>query len=309
MRYITYVHATDGERVAVLEDNNAFALEPGLRLIDLLGDDGERLHEAGRRALADPRQVRAVSEVTLRSPIPQPPTVRDYMTFESHLEGVMKLTDPRAAIPAEWYRAPAFYFTNPYAVIGPADPVPIAPGSHAFDLELEVAAVIGRAGSNIRAERGENHIAGYTVMIDWSARDLQFDEMQVRLGPVKGKDTATTLGPALVTPDELESARSGTSFDLAMTASINATAIGQDTLASMHFSFGEMVAHASRGTWVKPGDVLGSGTCGGGCLAELWGRKGRDAHPALAPGDSVTVTVDRLGSLTTRIAADSEVAG
>ncbi|MFE3054124.1 fumarylacetoacetate hydrolase family protein [Nocardia sp. NPDC059239] len=203
MRYITYVHPTDGERVAVLEDNNAFALEPGLRLIDLLGDDGERLHEAGRRALADPRQVRAVSEVTLRSPIPQPPTVRDYMTFESHLEGVMKLTDPRAAIPAEWYHAPAFYFTNPYAVIGPADPVPIAPGSHAFDLELEVAA----------------------------------------------------------------------------------------------------------GTWVKPGDVLGSGTCGGGCLAELWGRKGRDAHPALAPGDSVTVTVDRLGSLTTRIAADSEVAG
>jgi len=301
MRFASYIHPADGERAAVLNGENLHALEAGIRLIDLLGDDGERLDAAGRRALHDPHQVRAITEVTLRAPIPHPPTVRDYMVFEQHVAGVAKLTGPEATVPAQWYRAPAFYFTNPYAVIGPNDPVPIAPGSQTFDLELEVAAVIGLAGTNVSDTDGEAHIAGYTIMIDWSARDLQFAEMEVRLGPVKGKDTATTLGPVLVTPDELESARAAKSFDLPMTASVNGTQIGHDTLASMAFSWGEMVAHASRGTWVEPGDVLGSGTCGGGCLAELWGRYGRDAHPLLAAGDTVTVTVDRLGTLTSRI--------
>lgn len=301
MRFVTYSHPDDGERVGVLNDDLVHALEPGLRLLDLLGDDGERLDAAGRRALADPRQVRKTGEVTLCAPIPQPPTVRDFITFEQHLEGVAKLTDPPSQIPPQWYKAPAFYFTNPYAIIGPDTPVPIAPGSNAYDLELEVAAVIGRAGSNLTPEQAEAHIAGYTILIDWSARDIQFAEMEVRLGTAKGKDTATTLGPALVTPDELASARSQKSFDLAMTASVNGTLIGQDTLASMAYSFAEMTAHASRGTWVKPGDVLGSGTCGGGCLAELWGRQGRDAHPPLAPGDTVTVSVERLGTITSRV--------
>ncbi|MDO0932226.1 fumarylacetoacetate hydrolase family protein [Streptomyces sp. DG2A-72] len=302
MRFVTYTHPDDGERVGVLDGDVIHALEPGLRLLDLLGDDGERLDAAGRRALTDPRQVRKKEEATLLAPLPQPPTVRDFMVFEQHVEGVAKLADPQATIPPRWYEAPAFYFTNPYAIIGPDEPVPIAPGSRAFDLELEVAAVIGRPGTDLTPEQAESHIAGYTILIDWSARDIQFAEMQVPLGPVKGKDTATTLGPALVTPDELASVRRGKSFDLAMTASVNGTLIGQDSLASMAFSFAEMAAYASRGTWVKPGDVLGSGTCGGGCLAELWGRYGRDAHPPLASGDTVTVTVERLGAITARIA-------
>jgi 2-keto-4-pentenoate hydratase/2-oxohepta-3-ene-1,7-dioic acid hydratase in catechol pathway len=307
MRFASYFHPADGERVAVLKDEKLHALEPGVTLIDLLGDDGERLDAAGRRALSDPRHVRTITEVTLRAPIPHPPTVRDFVTFEQHVAGVVKLTGLGAAVPPQWYQAPAFYFTNPHAVIGCNDPVPIAPGSQAYDLELEVAAVIGLAGTNVSETSGEAHIAGYTIMIDWSARDLQFVEMQVSLGPVKGKDTATTLGPVLVTPDELESARAAKSFDLSMTASINGTEIGHDTLASMAYSWGEMVAYASRGTWVKPGDVLGSGTCGGGCLAELWGRQGREAHPPLAAGDTVTVTVDRLGTLISRI-VDSDPA-
>jgi 2-keto-4-pentenoate hydratase/2-oxohepta-3-ene-1,7-dioic acid hydratase in catechol pathway len=237
----------------------------------------------------------------LRAPIPQPPTVRDFITFEQHIAGVIKLSDPQAAVPEQWYQAPAFYFTNPYAVIGPGEPVPVAPGSSVFDLELEVAAIVGSPGTNLTPEQAESRIAGYTILIDWSARDLQFAEMQVGLGPAKGKDTATTLGPALVTPDELASARGGKSFDLTMTAAVNGTVIGRDTLASMHFSFAEMIAHASRGTWVKPGDILGSGTCGGGCIAELWGRHGRHAHPPLVPGDTVTVSVARLGTITSHI--------
>ncbi|MFG1925288.1 fumarylacetoacetate hydrolase family protein [Cryptosporangium sp. NPDC048952] len=175
------------------------------------------------------------------------------------------------------------------------------PGSSLFDFELEVAAVIGRAGRDLVGPDAEAHIAGYTIMNDWSARDLQFTEMNVRLGPAKGKDTSTTLGPVLVTPDEIEPYRSGSSYDLRMTASVNGRPIGADSLSSMHFSFGAMIAHASRGTEVRPGDVLGSGTCGGGCLAELWDRHGLDAHPSLRPGDTVTIGVEQLGTITSRI--------
>ena len=200
-----------------------------------------------------------------------------------------------------WYEAPAFCFTNPYAILGPADEVPIPPGSRLFDLELEVAAVIGRAGRDIRPDDADAHIAGYTILVDWSARDLQFAEMQVRLGPTKGKDTATTLGPVLVTPDELQPWRTDTAYDLAMTVQINGKQLGQDSLSAVAFSFAEMIAYASRGTEVRPGDVLGSGTCGSGCLAELWGRQGFDAHPPLRAGDVVTVIVEQLGSLTCHI--------
>ena len=137
--------------------------------------------------------------------------------------------------------------------------------------------------------------------MDWSARDLQFAEMEVRLGPTKGKDTATTLGPVLVTPDELAPWRTETAYDLAMAVEINGRRLGEDRWSSMAFSYADMVAYASRGTDVRPGDVLGSGTCGGGCLAELWGRQGFDVHPPLRPGDLVTVTVEQLGTMSTRI--------
>jgi 2-keto-4-pentenoate hydratase/2-oxohepta-3-ene-1,7-dioic acid hydratase in catechol pathway len=300
MRFVTYVE-DDGPRVGVLHGADVCAMPAGVSLIDLFGDDGERLMDAGARALADPDRVRGYDDVRLLAPIPTPPTVRDFMTFERHYAGVLMMISPDATVPRRWYDAPVFYFTNPYAVIGPDDPVPIPPGCRVFDFELEVAAVVGRAGRDLTPEAAESHIAGYTILNDWSARDIQFEEMQVQLGPVKGKDTATTLGPVLVTPDELASYRSGTSFDLAMTAAVNGVVIGEDQLSSMHFSFGEMVAYASRGTYVRPGDVLGSGTCGGGCLAELWGRRGRDAHAPLRDGDVVTVSVDRLGTLTSRI--------
>ncbi len=223
------------------------------------------------------------------------------MTFERHVEGVARLGGIDATVPERWYEAPAFYFTNPYAILGPADDVPVPPGSRMFDLELEVAAVIGRTGRDIHPDDADAYVAGYTILVDWSARDVQFAEMQVRLGPTKGKDTATTLGPVLVTPDELQPWRTDTSFDLTMTVEINGERLGQDRWSSMAFSYADMIAYASRGTEIRPGDVLGSGTCGGGCLAELWGREGLNAHRPLQPGDVVTVTVEQLGTLTTRV--------
>ncbi|HET9653922.1 MAG TPA: fumarylacetoacetate hydrolase family protein [Kineosporiaceae bacterium] len=299
MRFVTYAEQ-DGDRVGVLDtDGQVHALAPGTTMLDLLRTD--TLREAGERALSTPTAARPLDELRLRAPLPDPPTVRDFMTFERHVEGVAKLAGTDAAVPDRWYEAPAFYFTNPYAILGPADDVPVPPGSRLFDLELEVAAVIGRTGRDLHPDDADTYIAGYTILIDWSARDVQFAEMQVRLGPTKGKDTATTLGPVLVTPDELAPWRTDTAYDLAMTVDINGRRLGQDNWSAMAFSYADMIAYASRGTQVRPGDILGSGTCGSGCLAELWGRQGMDAHPPLRPGDVVTVTVEQLGTLTTRI--------
>lgn len=175
-----------------------------------------------------------------------------------------------------------------------------------FDLELEVAAVIGSAGKDLDPNEADARIAGYTILVDCSARDLQINEMQVGLGPAKGNDTATTLGPVLVSADELERYRHGTSFALDMRAEINGKLLGGDRLDSMAFSFGDMIAYASRGTEVRPGDVFGSGTCGGGCLAEMWGRYGFDDHPALEPGDTVSVSVEAIGTMSLHIVAGEE---
>lgn len=296
MRFLTFRDAA-GERVGVLAGDRVHPLPIGIALIDLLGDDGTRLRTAGEQALADTHTVHDLADLHLLAPIPAPPTVRDFMTFESHFAGTLLTRGPDVMVPSQWYQAPVFYFTNPYAIVGPRDPVPIAPGSQFFDLELEVAAVIGRPGRDLSVAEAAGHIAGYTILIDWSARDLQVAEMEVGLGPAKAKDTATTLGPFLVTPDELQPFRSGTSFALDMAASINGRVLGQDRMDSMAWSFAEMIAYASRGTDVRPGDVFGSGTCGGGCLAEMWGRHGFDDYPPLAPGDRVSVRIQQLGEL------------
>jgi 2-keto-4-pentenoate hydratase/2-oxohepta-3-ene-1,7-dioic acid hydratase in catechol pathway len=302
VRFVTYSQP-DGDRVGVLDGDRICALPPGVGLIDLLGDPG-RLREAGEHALREPAAVHEYHAVELRAPVPSPPTVRDFMTFESHVEGVAKLGSSGAGVPDRWYAAPAFYFTNPYAVRGPG-PVRVPPGCARFDFELEVAAVIGRGGRDIGVADAQAHIAGYALMNDWSARDLQFAEMRVPLGPVKGKDSVTTLGPLLVTPDELEPYRDGNAFALRMRAEVNGAVVGEDRWSNMAFSYAQMIAYASRGTEVRTGDILGSGTCGGGCLAELWGRQGFGAHPPLAPGDTVTISVEQVGSQTCTVLASS----
>ena len=241
-----------------------------------------------------------LADVRLRAPL-DPPTMRDFSVFEQHMEGVRKNFDPNATVPEVWYASPFCYFTNPHAVTGPDDEIPVPPGCQQLDLELEVAAVIGRPGRDLTPQRATEHIAGYTIFNDWSARDLQRAEMALGLGMCKGKDFANTLGPWIVTPDELEPYRNRDRFDLQLEATINGRSLGKDTLAHMAWSFEELVAYASRGTWVKPGDVLGSGTCGHGCLLELWGRQGLDAHPPLAPGDVVTLSVEGIGTLTNTV--------
>ncbi|MGW6421828.1 fumarylacetoacetate hydrolase family protein [Nocardia sp. NPDC055053] len=224
-------------------------------------------------------------------------TIRDFITFEQHTAGSLRAVTGTAAVPDAWYEAPAFYFTNPHAAIGSGTPVPVPPGCELLDFELEVAVVIGTAGFNLSVAEAFDHVAGFTILNDWSARDLQSREMRVGLGPAKGKDTATTLGPVLVTPDELVDYERDGRYDLAMEVFVNDTRVGGDTLANMAWTFAELIAYASRGTWVRPGDVLGSGTCGGGCLAELWGWRGDRQPPPLGIGDTVTMTVEGIGTI------------
>ncbi|MGW0648832.1 fumarylacetoacetate hydrolase family protein [Streptomyces umbrinus] len=308
MRFASYEHQHQ-RRVAVVDEDGTFYPVPGTHsLTELIGSgDGlKALLDVGAATLDVPPGPH-VSEVRLLPPL-QPPTVRDFVTFEEHVEGVRRSVDGVGGVPEAWYDAPTFYFTNPYAITGAHDDVLVPPGSNVLDFELEVAAVIGREGRDLTPEQARGHIIGYTIFNDWSARDLQSREMQVRLGPCKGKDTAATLGPYLVTADELEPYRDADGFlRLALTASVNGEVVGNDLLSNMSWTFEEMVAYASRGTLVRPGDVLGSGTCGnGGCLAELWGVRGEPTPPPLKPGDTVTLTVEGIGTVSNTVAAGAD---
>ncbi|MCZ4585967.1 fumarylacetoacetate hydrolase family protein [Rhodococcus opacus] len=301
MKFVTFDQAGT-DVVGRVIGSQIHGLPPATALLDLLGDGGERLAEAGERAETDPSVVVDLEQAALRAPIPNPPTVRDFMTFEQHVEGALKAIDPAATIPDQWYLAPTFYFTNPYSIRGPQDDVELPPRTQRFDFELELAAVVGRPGRDIAVEDAEQHVAGFLILNDWSARDVQFAEMQVRLGPCKGKDTATTLGPFFVTPDELEPYRKGNAYDLTATARVNGQVIGQDNWSNMNFSYAQMLAYASRAADVRTGDVLGSGTIGGGCLAEHWGQ-GEDSLPPLREGDVVELEVEHLGVQRSRIVA------
>jgi len=288
-------------RAAVIDGDTVRVLELGVEVVDVLGANAVEREGLTRRVEAEVR----LSETRLLAPV-LPPTMRDFSVFEQHIEGVIKDSSPDATVPLVWYESPFCYFTNPNALTGPGEDIPVPPGCRRLDLELEVAAVIGRPGRDLAPDEAGAHIAGYTIFNDWSARDLQMAEMRLGLGMCKGKDFANTLGPWIVTPDELDAYVDDDRLDLELRAEVNGNALGTDTLANMAWSFPELVSYASRGTWVRPGDVLGSGTCGSGCLLELWGRRGRDFHPPLGPGDVVSLHVEGIGTLTNTVVAGVE---
>ncbi len=306
MRFASW-ESPDGVRSGVVTPDGLRALPEGTSVLDLVRAGLPAALDAGAAAaLAGP--VVPVDGVRLLPPL-TPPSVRDFVAFEEHVEGVMQAVTGNAGVVPEWYEAPTFYFTNPHALVGAHDDVPVPPGSQQLDFELEVAVVIGADGSSLTPEQAREHIFGYTVFNDWSARDLQRREMKVSLGPAKGKDSATTLGPWLVTADELEGYRDPEGFlALDMRVAVNDVEIGQDLLSNMGWPFEELVAYASRGTWVRAGDVLGSGTCGnGGCLAELWGRRGELTPLPLQPGDVVQMTVEGIGTIRNRVVAGEDL--
>jgi fumarylacetoacetate (FAA) hydrolase len=205
-----------------------------------------------------------------------------------------------AEVPEAWYRLPIFYFSNVSEIRGPDEPVWAPRGSAELDYELEIAALVDTPARDLGEDRAEEVIGGFTILNDWSARDLQRDETTVRLGPAKGKDFASTFGPWLVTPDELAPARrsGATAPDLAMTAQVNGMQTSRGTWSAAQFSFGQMLARASADVRLRPGDLIGSGTVGGGSLLEV--REGTLGR-YLQPGDVVTLRVEGIGELRTPI--------
>ena len=233
--------------------------------------------------------------VAIHPPVRRPPSIRDFYSFETHVRNARARRG--LPVPPEWYEFPVFYFSNPGALVGHGETVHKPAWTDALDYELEIACVIGKEARDVRAEDWRSVVAGFTILNDWSARDVQRREMAVGLGPAKGKDFATSLGPALVTQDELEPRRQGDRHDLKMVARVNGRTLSSANARDMHYTFGQMIARASQDVYLFPGDVIGSGTAGGGCLLEL----GPEVHRWLQQGDEVTLEIELLGALTNRI--------
>ncbi|WP_049928215.1 fumarylacetoacetate hydrolase family protein [Halopiger goleimassiliensis] len=253
--------------------------------------------ERGDRAIADAREAlayatetdaeRGPSGATLRyepgeydllAPLPRPNSLRDFMAIEEHVQNSMD-----GDVPDVWYDLPVFYTGNPDSVVAPGETIRWPDYSEIMDYELEIAAVIGKRGRDVSADEAQEYVAGYTVFNDFSARDIQGEEMDGRLGPAKGKDFANGLGPYLVPADDVDV------LEAPMTAHVNGEQWSEGTVDEMYHSFADIVEHVSQSTTLHPGDVIGSGTVGEGCGLEL-GR-------FLEDGDTVSLTVDGIGTL------------
>ena len=206
--------------------------------------------------------------MVILSPVPDPPAFRDFYAFEQHVRAARKLRG--LEMNPDWYKIPIFYFSNPNCCYGHGAEIPYPSKTTELDFELEFAVIIGNGGTNIKAEHAENVIAGYTILNDWSSRNLQREEMPMSLGPAKGKDFASSFGPYMVTPDELEDSwdENGKLY-LRMTCHVNNKKISDGNTNDLYHSFGKMIERASMNTKLIPGEYIGSGTVGTGCILEL----------------------------------------
>jgi fumarylacetoacetate (FAA) hydrolase len=299
MKLLTYDTA-NGPRAGVVVDGQVLDIatllqeHDGLRdiraLLELPNNPLARLKSA--LSSRHPDGV-PLGRVRLRAPIQQPPTVRDFMVYEGHANagGTRQLSDA-------WYRLPIFYFSNPLCIFGPEDAVPYPSASEQLDYELELAAVIGREASNVAEADAFSYIAGFTIFNDWSCRDLQRDE--ARLGPAKGKDSASSLGPWIVTTDELAPFIRDGRLHVHCTLKVNGVQWMENNAGIMYHSWGAMIERASRDSRLVPGYVLGGGTVTGGSIGEAI----RNGFPAryLEPGDFVEIEVEGIGVLRSTIA-------
>ncbi|MGA8547001.1 MAG: fumarylacetoacetate hydrolase family protein [Mycobacterium sp.] len=294
MKWVTFRDG-DGERVGVLSDDAIYPVAPGVSLLELIGHGAAGLQEAGEDALRSAPAV-PLDQVTLAAPIPQPPSIRDSLCFLDHMRNCQAAMGGGRVLKDTWYRIPAFYFACPSTILGPYDDAPMAPGSAWQDFELEIAAVIGTAGNDLSVAEAEQAIVGYMIFNDWSARDLQQLEGQLAIGQAKGKDRGVTLGPYLVTPDELEPYRRDGRLALEVTALVNDAVIGSGSTAAMDWSFAEVISYASRGVMLRPGDVFGSGTVPTCTLVEHLDPTAPESFRGwLHDGDVVTLKVQGLG--------------
>ena len=261
-------------------------------LDDCLPDINIQSHSVGGKPIAF-----LMNEVQLLAPVPDPQTFRDFYAFEQHVRAARKLRG--LEMHPDWFRIPIFYFSNPAAIYGHGSEIPYPRKTNELDFELEFAVIIAGAGSDIPSKDADRHIAGYTICNDWSARDLQREEMAMSLGPAKGKDFATSFGPYMVTPDELEDAwDENGKLNLRMTCHVNGTLISDGNTNDLYHPFKDMIERASMNTKLLSGDYLGSGTVGTGCILEL---RPENTGGWIKKGDVVTLEVKRLGVLENKI--------
>ena len=232
------------------------------------------------------------SEASLLPPVTNPDTFRDFYAFEQHVKAARKLRG--LEMHPDWYKLPIFYFSNPTTLYGHGEIVPYPTGTEELDFELEFAIIIANGGQNIKKENADKMIAGYTILNDWSARDLQREEMQLNLGPAKGKDFANSFGPYMVTPDELTDAWDNNKLHLRMTCHVNGKLISDGNTNDLYHSFPTMIERASMNVDLRPGDYIGSGTVGTGCILEL---RPESTGGWLKRGDVVRLEIEHIGVL------------
>jgi fumarylacetoacetate (FAA) hydrolase len=326
MKLVSYIK-DDHEQLAILINNLLYDTEvlhpdlPGTMSMFLnywedsfpVAQAGEMLLKEGTRSS---NRAVALSGVQLLSPVPFPTSCRDAYAFRQHVATARR--NRKADMIPEFDQFPIFYFTNHHSIQGPGEIKCMPDHFEKLDFELEVAIVIGKQGRNIKAEEADQYIAGLMIMNDMSARKLQMEEMLLNLGPAKGKDFSTVIGPWLVTLDELaafeipaKENHIGKNWNLPMKCSVNGVQVSNGNLGDMDWTFAEIIERASYGADLYPGDVIGSGTVGTGCFLELNGT-GKLNDPDykeqwLQAGDVVEMEIDGLGKLSnTIIAEDSE---
>ena len=293
MKLVTFRIGSRPARAGVLADGgrSIVVLEPSV--LDIVAG-GQNALDRAAEALRQRRELVPAGEASLLAPIPQPPQMRDFLCFEKHLvqafEAVAKMRGTEARVPKVWYERPIFYHPNRFNVCGTGADVPWPAFSQRMDFELEFGCWIGSPGKDIPKERAREHIFGYSIFNDFSARDEQAIEMAGQLGPGKGKDfdNSNVLGPCLVTADELKDP-----YNLEMKVRVNGEEWGRGNSRDMHWKFEDCIAHASRAETLHPGEFFGSGTVGNGC--------GLEHMRFLQPGDVVELEVEGIGVLRNRI--------
>ena len=322
MKLVTFLNDKNEERTGIFTSNRYWDMaESASQISKQLPNNMIGFLNAGEAAMDTARKVETaanegkidsfVENVRLLAPVPHPTSCRDGYAFRQHVATARR--NRGVDMIPEFDQYPVFYFTNHNAVMGPGDLMVEKDHLERLDFELEAAVVIGKRGKNVSSSEADAYIAGYTIMNDFSARTLQMEEMKLNLGPAKGKDFATAIGPWLVTPDEFEDRKKATDFgakySLRMTASHNGKQISDGNLDSMNWTFAEIVERCAYGVEIFPGDVIGSGTVGTGCYLELNGtwrleaeKAGKEFTPTwLQNGDTITLEIERLGVLEHKI--------
>ncbi len=321
MKIATYIHNNAeqsallvGDRLYNLQEVNS-ALPPTLtEMLQEWQTLAPIAQEAEKKIMAQPESIASISvnDVQLIAPVPRPTSCRDGYAFRQHVAAARR--NRGVEMIPEFDEYPIFYFTNHNAVQGPGEIECMPDHFKGLDFELEIACILGKKGRNFSAAEADDYIAGFCIMNDMSARVLQMEEMKLNLGPAKGKDFSTVIGPWLVTPDELapykvapKENHIGNSYNLKMTCTVNGIQVSEGNVADMDWTFAEIIERCAYGVDVYPGDVIGSGTVGTGCFLELNGTaklNNPDAVPQwLQPNDVVELSITGLGTLTNKIVA------